>query len=174
MSVYYPSIPGYAPFYVQMKTAQTATNLLTEYGCVINSHSYPANFTVKEPYKNEWFDEDGDDEYIPSTGLHLEAFTFTQECCMLFNAGDSAASRAALASQYRSLADYLHGGEFSFFDDWTKIGYRNVRLSSISTIEEEAFKATTDGKVLLRFSITFKVNDPITKMKLLNGAIVTA
>lgn len=173
--LYVPPIRDYKPFYIQSGTAITVTDILSAYKVVIKTHDYPNYRKPKEPYKNNWFDEHGDDEYIAQ--MYYEAFTFKAECAM-FASGQSA--RADLADGIRAFQDAL-SGEFKTYDDWTKFGFQRVRLSQFQMPSEGNFSAftvragsTTTEYTRVIFSVEFKVNDPVTKMKLQNNAIVTA
>lgn len=169
---YYPNIPGYAPFFVQTEGDASAVNILTQYGVVVRTHDYPMQRSIKEPYKNDWHDEHGDDEYLGG-GLFLEAFTFKAECVMLLDAADSETARETLKNQIRAVQDYLCSGVLKVYDSWTRFGFRNVRVSSFPMPGPEDFSSVRNNARVL-FTIEFKVNDPKTEMKMANGKIVEA
>lgn len=173
--LYVPPIRDYKPFYIQSGTASVATDILSAYKVVIKTHGYPSYRKPKEPYKNDWFDEHGDDEYLAQ--MFYEAFTFNAECA-LFASGANA--RAALAAGVLAFQNAL-AGEFSVYDDWTKFGFRGVRLSQFQMPSDGDFSVftvragnTTTEYTRVIFSVEFKVNDPVTRMVLSNGAIVQA
>lgn len=173
--LYVPPIRDYKPFYIQSGTAQTATDIKDTYSVVVKTHDYPSFRKPKEPYKNNWFDEHGDDEYLAE--MYYEAFTFKAECVM-FASGSGA--RADLAAGVRAFQNAL-AGEFSIYDDWTGFGFNGVRLSQFQMPSEGNFSvfrvksgSTTTEYTRLIFTVEFKVNDPVTRMVYSNGAIVEA
>ena len=70
---YIPEILNYKPFYIQTDADSEAIDT-TEWGLVAKANPYPLLPTPKQPYKNEWLDEDGDDEY--NAQMHYEAIEF--------------------------------------------------------------------------------------------------
>lgn len=173
--LYVPPIRDYKPFYIQSGTAQTATDIKDTYSVVVKTHDYPSFRKPKEPYKNNWFDEHGDDEYLAQ--MYYEAFTFKAECVM-FASGSGA--RADLAAGVRAFQNAL-AGEFSIYDDWTGFGFKGVRLSQFQMPSEGNFSVfrvrpggsqNDDEYTRLIFTVEFKVNDPVTRMVYSNGAIV--
>lgn len=165
--LYVPPIRDYQPFYIQLSGSQTATDIKTAYSVIVKTHDYPSYRKPKEPYKNDWKDENGDDEYVAQ--MYYEAFTFRAECVM-FAKGETA--RADLTASVRAFMDALVG-EFKTFDAWTGFGFQKVRLSEFRMPSDGDFDEM-DGMARVIFAVDFKVNDPVTKMKLQNGAIVTA
>ena len=71
---YAPNIADYKPFWIQSGTT-AAKNTATEWGMVAKSNPYPLLPTPKEPYKNDWKDESGDDEY--NAVMHYEPIEFS-------------------------------------------------------------------------------------------------
>lgn len=111
---------------------------------------------AKDLYSNDWFDEDGSDEFIPdelkssSYSLSLEfAYKGTQE------------------SSYgviKKFIDYLKGNdgsgaEMSFYSTYLGFGRRKVRFEDIDD-NAELIREGVGGDILI-FKITFKVNDPV-------------
>jgi len=170
--LYVPPIRGeYHPFYIQFSGADSAVDIMSTYSVIIKTHDYPSFRKPKEPYKNDWKDENGDDEYTAQ--MFYEAFTFKAECVMFAKSDDESTAIGDLADGVRAFMDALSEGEFKTYDGWTGFGFQKVRLSEFS-IPGEGDYDTMDGMSRVIFNVTFKVNDPITKMKLQNGAIVTA
>lgn len=183
--LYVPPISDYKPFYIQLSNWLAAKDIMTEYSVIIKTHPYPANFKVKEPYKNQWLDEHGDEEYIGSAGLYLEPFTMTLECVMFATNTTFAAAVADLKNGIRTFQNALLGaGQFKIYDAWNDYGFQNVRLSEFAPQSSESYDAwgdtipsatpSTSYKARAIFSLTLKINDPKTLMKLSNGAIVAA
>lgn len=166
--LYVPPISDYKSFYIQFATGN-AIDIKNTYSVVVKTHDYPSEMKVKEPYKNQWKDEHGDDEYIGAAGLYAEAFTFRMECVMFAN-GNTA--RADLEAGVTAFEQALRsGGLFKTYDAWTEYGFKDVRLSEFPKVGEKDFYKWTDG-VRVIFSVVLKVNDPITHMVLSNNQIV--
>lgn len=175
--LYVPPIRDYKPFYIQVGTAQTATDIKDTYSVVVKTHDYPSHRKPKEPYKNDWKDENGDDEYTAE--MYYEAFTFKAECVML---ASGATARTDLRNGIREFQDALVG-EFKVFDSWTGFGFQKVRLSQFQMPSDGNFDVfyiknpttrvrTEYARVI--FTVEFKVNDPVTDMIMDEGAIVPA
>lgn len=166
MAIYIPPISNYAPFYIQRDIDASAVNIQSVYGVTILSPEYPAKRKVKQPYKNDWKDQSGDDEY--NDYLFYEAFTLNLKCVIFTLESTSDSARAELAKQMRNFLNAIAQGEFKIYDDWVKFGFQKVRFDSNSDCDFDAWNT----RARLRFNLTLKVNDPITSMKLQNGSIV--
>ena len=171
MAIYLPSIRNYAPFYIQRGTDTNALNIRTSYGITIMVHEYPSKRKVKTPYKNDWKDRDGDDEW--TTSLNYEAFTFTTRCVIFTQAGNSSTARQELKNAVRAFQNAIKDGEFKIWDDWTKFGFQKVRVEEFPDIGEGDFDEK-DGHCRLIFSVVLKVNDPTTEMTYSDNKIVAA
>lgn len=134
-------------------------------------HDYPSKRKVKEPYKNDWKDRDGDDEWADS--LNYEAFTLSLKCVIFTKAANSSASRQELKDAVRVFQNAIKDGEFRVWDDWTKYGFQKVRIEEFPDINEGDFDEK-DGHCRLIFDVVFKVNDPTTEMTFSNNKIVEA
>lgn len=180
--LYAPVIRNYRPFYIQWAYDAVAKDTIAApYYIVVKSPEYPP-YKVKEPYKNQWFDEHGDDEYISGNGLWVEAFTLKVECAMYAfgsASGDTIASLISnLNQRMQDFHEYLRAGWLKIYDTSKAMGFQNVRLVEFPTPSEDAYKINDNAKqiigrsVKLRFSFTLKVNDPVTRMVMQDGAIV--
>ena len=173
--LYVPPIRDYKPFYIQSGSASVATDIKEAYKVVVKTHDYPSYRKPKEPYKNDWKDENGDDEYLAQ--MYYDAFTFKAECVMF---ASGATARADLKAGVLAFQTAIHG-EFSTYDSWTGFGFRSVRLSQFqmpSNGDFDVFRVKSGDTVTeytrLIFTVEFKVNDPVTQMVLSGNAIVQA
>lgn len=161
---YVPTIRDYKPFYIQ--TASDATAWDTQaYGIVAQSQPFPEAYEVKEPYGNNWHDEDGDDEYVAS--MHYKAFEHTIKFYIkAFPATGKTAINVlnGLRDEFRAK---LVPGEFKIWDSWQERGYTKVRFvkDSVDT------RVITDEYAWMIFSVTFKINDPATRVTYSSGVI---
>ena len=161
---YIPDIIDYKPFYIQTNADNTAIDT-TEWGLVAKSTPFPILPTPKDPYRNEWLDEDGDDEYTAQ--MHYESFEFN---VTFYVKTFGSNSEQELRSQIESFFSKIRHGEFKVFDSYTGLGRQKVRYAGYS---EESFKKTDKWSRAI-FSVTFKVNDPITRITLKNGKLLEA
>lgn len=165
---YIPDIVNYQPFYIQTDADNSAIDT-TEWGLVAKTNPFPALPTPKEPYKNEWFDESGDDEY--NEMMFYESFEFDVQFYVK-TIGENAEAR--LLSQIDSFFDKIKRGEFKIYDSHTGVGRQKVRYAGFNSDEyKRRYKASSDWARAI-FTITFKVNDPLTRVTLRNGQLVEA
>ena len=168
--LYVPNISDYKPFYIQFSYG-AAQDILSIYSVVVKAHDYPSVLKVKEPYRNSWHDQHGDDEYIPESGLCIEAFTFKLECAMFSRNNTTATAIADLNEGIRAFQTALRSGAFKTYDAYTGFGFRNVRLSEMSLVSSENYRVEGNQARVI-FSLTLKVNDPVTHMVLSGTNIV--
>lgn len=162
---YTPAISDYKPFYIQSPGDEYAWDT-RDYGLVAKSQPYPDNIEVKEPFKNDWHDENGDDEYLGrsidsvwTSAIKLKASEFTVDFYIkTFKQAGVPAVVALndLRSQFRSKIVYR---PFNLYDSWNGRGYKNVRFVSDEVVEQDI----TDEEAWMIFSVKFKVNDPTAR-----------
>ena len=169
MSIFIPNIADYAPFYIQRGSDSSAIDIRQTFGITVLVHDYPMKRKVKEPYKNDWRDRDGDDEW--NTVLNYEAFTLPLKCVLFTDNANADTSRAELKTAVRAFQNAIRSGEFKIYDAWTKFGFQKVRLDEFPEIGEGDFDEL-DGRCRLIFDVIMKVNDPTTEMILSSGSIV--
>ena len=167
---YVPTIIDYKPFYIQCENDLTALNTATQWGLVAKTNPYPAMPAPKDPYKNDFHDENGEDEYV--SAMRYKSFTF--QVSFYVKAFDVTANNVTtpavdvLRNQISQFFDHIKNGEFKVYDSYTGLGRQKVRYAGN---EEEGFKARKNWARLM-FTVTFKVNDPVTAMHLSSGSIV--
>lgn len=160
---YIPDIADYKPFFIQTDEDTTAIDT-TVWGMVAKSNPFPILPQPKEPYKNEWHDEDGDDEYTKK--LYYEAIEFEVQ---FYIKTLGAFAESALISQLSAFFEHIRHGSFKIYDSYTGIGRQDVRYAGY---DEEEFKRKIikeSGWARAIITIKFKVNDPITRI-VLNGS----
>lgn len=127
---------------------------------------------VKEPAKRNWYDEDGDDEFVSGDGLRMEAYTMEVEfgCKIMSNVKDGSTTMPTITDVRNSVKTFLtylrNSGHMKMYSSYTGIGRQNVRLESID--DKGKFKKD-GGQEFLIFKVKFKVNDPVTDVNLVNG-----
>lgn len=166
--VYIPDIVNYQPFYIQTDADETAVDT-TEWGMIAKTNPFPALPNPKEPYKNEWLDENGDDEY--NKKMFYESFEFDVQFYVKAIGGNA---EAVLLSQIEAFFEKIKEGEFMIYDSHTGLGRQKVRYAGFNSEEyKRRYKATADWARAI-FSVTFKVNDPITRIILREGKLIEA
>ena len=163
---YIPDIVDYKPFYIQTDADEVAIDT-TVWGLVAKANPFPALPLPKEPYKNEWLDENGDDEF--NAKMFYEAFEFDVQFYVKAYDSPAGSGEEIIRKQVDEFFAKIKEGEFSIFDAYTGLGRRKVRYSGFS---EDGFKRGRNWARAI-FSITFKVNDPVTRMVMYNGKIIT-
>lgn len=169
---YVPYISNYKPFYIQTESDASAKNTAAEWGLVAKSTPYPALPEPKEPYGNDWKDENGDDEYVAS--MQYKSFVFeVQFYVKTFDtvSGGTVTKTATenLREQMASFFNHIKSGEFKVYDSYTGLGRQKVRYAGYS--EGESGFVARENWARHIFTVSFKVNDPITAMRLSNGSI---
>lgn len=159
-----PNIVNYKPFYIQTNNDGLARNTI-QWGLVAKTNPYPLLPNPKEPYKNDWHDENGDDEY--NKKMYFEPIEFSVS--FYIKAYDST-GESAEESIRKSVDDFfslIREGEFRIYDTYNGIGRQKVRYAGY---EEEEFTRRDDWARAI-FQVKFKVNDPVTRMVLKTGSI---
>ena len=121
---------------------------------------------VKAPPKRSWYDEHGDDEYISSNGLYLEAYTMKVE----FGCKNTSTINDVRVKVGEFLEYLRSSGHMMMYSSYTRIGRQNVRLESVS--DNAKWKSEEEGEFLI-FEVTLNVADPKTDIKMTNGALTT-
>jgi len=172
MSVVNIPIPGYKKFYIQYGSNSTATDTKAQWGMVAKVHPYTFLPDPKDPYSNDWKDENGDDEY--TAVMQYKAFEIEVEFYVKVEATGNGVTATTAASQFytnmRSFFDAVKSGEFKIFMEYTQQGFQKVRYAGFE-MDEDGYKARSNW-VRATFKVKFKVNDPVTVMTMSNGAIV--
>lgn len=161
-----PNIINYKPFYIQTSSDGTAIDT-TQWGLVAKVNPYPALPDAKDPYKNDWLDEDGEEEYVAD--MHYKPMEFSVSFFVKAFATQTDSAVKVLRSQIDGFFAKVRNGGFKIYDSYTGLGRQDVRYVGY---KEDDFKQR-DNWARLIFTVTFKANDPITRMKLNNGSIVT-
>lgn len=163
MAIYNPPLRTYAPFYIQwVNSLQGAIDIRSRYGVTILVHEYPAKMAPKDVYTIDWKERNGDDEYGPSG---WKAISLKLKCVIFSNADDKNTAREEIRDAVRTFREALSLERgFWIYDDWTKHGFKKVRLEEFQEIGEGDFRVF-DGMCRLIFTVTLKVNDPISRIR---------
>ena len=145
----------------------TAWDIETQYSGKICLLDMPKIIPLKPKniYSHSWFDENGDDEYIPST-LYYEPVTVA----MKFGAKvDNPSSTGTLRETVKTFLDAIVGKTFSFYAPVQGIGRQDCRVESLGDDAEYHNLPIAGGSTYeeqLVFTVNVKINDPYTPVTL--------
>ena len=154
----------YAIYFKKMKNDALVIDTLDNWGIVCKDFPFKLYGEAKELPSHDWKDKDGDDEYIPDI-LPIAAYEMEVEFAYK---GDMFTAN----SNIKGFLDYLtgregDGAEFMCYDTFTRIGRQKMRFVRAS---EDIFHRDQNnseyGCDVIVFSVTFKVNDPVTDITL--------
>lgn len=148
-----PNIAGYKPLMLQF-TGDIQAHDTREWGLIAKTNPYPLFPDIKEPYKNEWADEDGDDEYTPPNSARYQSISF-EVTFYAKTKGVNAAAELRL-SLYELFDRMAASGTFAYFDTYTQTGWLKVRYDGY---EEDEFVAKEDWARAI-FKMKFKAIEP--------------
>lgn len=145
---------AYKPFLIKKLKEGSIVKDSTEWGILVQSFPFKLRPEMKEPSKRDWKDKNGDDEFTPD---HPVFKSYTIEVDFLFREEFGTGNK-----KIGEFIDYLTtDGAFSIYDSYTGIGRTNIRYASM---KESAFKRRKGNKDVISFSVSFKVNDPVTQI----------
>ena len=128
---------------------------LSDYNCRLTSLDAPLCGNVKEPYKESWKDEDGDDEFCPER-LFFESYDITlgivvKESCRAASARNMALQLVMALSSDNPLL---------ILDGNSGIGWVGARFAGCSDTEYCTMDTNKGLESVMTFSLKFKVNNP--------------
>lgn len=131
----------------------------TEWGCYVTESPYiPVALTPKNITSQSWYDENGDDEYIPDT-IYYEPVEATLNFVYKGMVADAKA-------QIMAFVNYLRGGYFQFYDTYYKVGRQQVRVKDFSSDAQLKYIDNSKELCFATFSVEVKINDPVTDITL--------
>lgn len=142
----------YKPFLIQKLKSDSPVRDSLEWNIYIKSIPFKVFPDMKDIPSRSWSDQNGDDEFVPDNPV-FKAYSIEVNFVYKGNSGTA-------ASNIKSFISYLaKDGMFSIYDTYTKIGRTNVRYESYS---EDYYSSKSGGEDIVTFSVSLKVNDPIT------------
>lgn len=163
--IHIPSIYNYKPFFIQTESDAAAINT-TEWGLVAKANPYPLLPIPKDPYKNEWHDENGDEEYVDE--MYYESIEFSVSFYIKAYDSEEGSAETVIRKNVDAFFSKIKSGEFKIYDSYNGIGRQKVRYAGFA---EEEFSRKDDWARAI-FQISFKINDPVTRMVLQDGSII--
>lgn len=114
---------------------------------------------AKELPSTQWYDEDGDDVYVPPEGTKIDAYDL--EITFLY-----VGTEESMSSDIKQFIEFMYGrneggsSEFCYYDEYTGTGRQCCYTKSV---EDELFiYNNSDTDALAKFTMVIRVNDPIT------------
>ena len=145
----------YKPFLVQKMKDGYAVRNSTEWGILIKSFPFDIYPEMKDIPKNDWFDEDGDEEFVPDVPVFK---AYEAEVEFIYEG-----ARDTGYTNVRSFLNYLAtNGLNKIYDSYTSIGKQNVRYQKQS--DAKLYRNSTKEYII--FKVNLKFNDPTTMITL--------
>ena len=132
--------------YIQ-KGSDAKKDILSVYG-IMNKHFPDIQFELKEVFKRDWAERQGEQEYIPSTAMFKAYEQDMEFVCMDTLATAGTTIKAFLA--------YLQGAEFSFYSEYHNRGFRCRYVG----YDSKAFYREAQDVVV--FNVKVKINNPLS------------
>lgn len=137
------------------KEGAEVIDTIESFGMYCMENPFKTCSDVKEPTKRTWYDEHGDDEYIPKEGLYMSSY----ENNVKFGFKGKA---YGANEQLKAFLQYLRGGMMKMYCEFNGIGRRSVRLKNIN---QNLYRNALGDEDILVVTIGFKFNDPVTDVK---------
>lgn len=144
----------YRAYFIQDGT-EVAKDTLDDFEVYLKDIPFDYIEELKEVPSNSWYDEMGDDEYLPPGGVMSKGYEIDVEWAYK-GAKDSAnAVLARFINYLRMGSDQTKSPFFTLYDNFTKITRHKVRLVKL---HNDAELVRQDEQDILIFKTTLKVN----------------
>lgn len=147
----------------QGDASNTVIDTLEQFNVACQEFPYKYLPETKELAKRDWYDEDGEDVYIPTSGLKFKAYDL--EAKLLY-----VGSEEAMVDDLKSFIEFLYGRntggnpQLAIYDEFTKTGRQQVYVQSVDNELITYDDVNTD--VIAQFKVKFRVCDPVTNVVL--------
>ena len=118
---------------------------------------------TKDLAKRDWYDEHGEDVYVPTDGLKMKAYDL--EVTFLY-----VGSRENMGNELKSFVKFIcgrnNGGApmLAIYDEFTGIGKRGCYVTDVNNdlyVYDDA-----NEHIVSKFKVKFRVTDPVTDITL--------
>jgi hypothetical protein len=164
---------AYEKIYIQkMGTSTTMKETSVDFGLYGMEIPFHLGGEAKELPSNDWPEYDGEEEYVPTGGLPLQAYEIKVRFGFKNDGNTSATGYKTARKAMRDFRDYLTGRDAAggvwmyILDEHTGIGRQKVRFVSMD--DEPTYYKGNKGERLF-FEVTLKVCDPVTDVIKSNG-----
>ena len=147
--------------YIQKtKSGATVKDTVTNFDIYCMEIPFVIMNEAKDLASNDWFDEHGNDEYIPSA-LKMKAYEMDVKFACK-GAWKTCNAKINAFVRYLTGADGS-GAEMKMYSTYTQIGRQGIRFVSLN--DDAELVRDKNGDILM-FTVTFRVNDPVTDITL--------
>ncbi len=157
---------GQAGCYSDSMVYEKAFDTLADYGLFIKHSPYKAYPSIKNLISQDWPDENGEDVWLPVTGMVTKAYDYDVE--FIYYADDGLAT-----DNIRAFCDKIKWKWLQIYDTYSKMGRKAVYVAEFDP--DPPFKRrrlkVEDGEApkirdYVSFKVKFKINDPNTDIVL--------
>lgn len=119
---------------------------------------------TKELPKRDWFDEHGEDIYVPTDGLKFKAYDL--EVKFLY-----VGTEQSMPTDLKNFIKFLYGRNdngaplLAVYDEYTTIGRRGIYVLSVDN--DLYFYNDASIEAIASFKVKFRVTDPVTDVTLI-------
>lgn len=169
---YYPHIRDFKRFYIQTSSDSAAIDTAEQWGIIAKTHPLVSLPQVKTPASNDWYDENGTDEY--TTKMYYQSIDYSVDFYLKTRSTESFdIATSSLHAAIYSFFNKIGKGEFTFYDEATGQGRRKVRYNSGSYEDNKIVWTSDDEYYYARciFTLSFKINDPTTDIGYNSGVL---
>lgn len=160
----------YKKFLIQQETASgsavgSVVNTYTEFGVVCQEIPFKHLPESKDLAKRDWYDEHGEDAYVPVDGLKFKAYDV--EATFLY-----VGTELRMSGDLKNFIAFIYGKNsggspiLRIYDEYTQTGRRGVYVQSHSN--DLFFFNDVSIEAIAKFKVKFRVTDPVTNISL-NG-----
>lgn len=116
---------------------------------------------TKDLAKRDWYDEHGEDVYVPTDGLKFKAYDM--EVKFLY-----VGTQSNMKSELKGFVEFICGRNsggapmLAIYDEFTKTGRRGIYVDNVSNDLVTYDDVNTD--VIAQFKVKFRVTDPVTNV----------
>lgn len=165
----------YKKFFIQQQTVSgsTYTNVGSAvdtnlaYHVVCQECPFKVMPETKDLAKRDWYDENGEDVYIPTDGLMFKAYDMDVKFLYV-------GTESNMASDLKGFINFLYGKNsggsplLAIYDEYTKTGRRGVYVAGIDNellAYDDANGTMDNGQIVSDvvgvFKVKFRVTDPV-------------
>lgn len=136
-----------------------AYDTAVKYGIYVKDFPFiPVPLKQKNIFSQSWYDENGDDEFIPSTAYY-EPVTISVPFVTI-------GSLSTCLTNIRAFISELSNVLFKIYDEYSTVGRQECRLVQYSESASVMKYRGSASKVVAEFALEIKINDPVTNISL--------
>lgn len=152
MATYLPFLikVGQSGVYSDSMTYEEPFDTKEAFGLWIQHSPFLIRPKTKTPVVQSWLDEDGDDVYLPPSGVKYEAYSF--DCSFVYFENDGMAN-----VRIEQFIQRISGKWLKIYDSYTKMCRKGVYVEEIG--EAEKFHRRGQQDIVI-FKVKFKCNFP--------------